>query len=97
MTNATANTAATDNAASAEKARGARPTHRLWLVQGEGKEATWTEISALWPTRSGNGHTGIADKLLPILANHMKGRLVVLPAKFKPAAAEEGASAGGAQ
>ena len=92
MTNASANTADSNDTAT-QTAKGARPSHRLWLVRGEGKEAEWTEISALWPTKSGNGHTGIADKLLPILANHMKGRIVVLPAKFKP----EGSPAGGAQ
>lgn len=90
MTEAFIKAAAADDTAT-HNAKGARPTHRLWLVQGEGKEGTWTEITALWPTKSGNGHTGIADKLLPILGNHMKGRLVVLPAKFKPEATSEGA------
>jgi hypothetical protein len=74
-------------------AKGPRPTHRVWLVQGEKEQTTWTEIAALWPTKKGNGLNGAADKLLPILANHIKGRVVVLPAKFKP----EGQPAGGAQ
>ena len=92
MTNASENTAAEGNT-EVQTAKGMRPTHQLWLVQGQGKAAAWTEITALWPTKSGNGHTGTADKLLPILANHMKGRLVVLPTKFEP----EGSTAGGAQ
>lgn len=89
MTNATAPTTAETGASNNTK--GARPTHRLWLVNGEGKDVEWTEITALWPTKKGSGLTATADKLLPILANHMKGRLVVLAAKFKPAAESEGA------
>lgn len=69
---------------------GRAPASRLWLVTGEGETATWTEITALWPTKKGGGFTGMADKLLPIMANHMKGRLVILPAKRK-------AGSGGAQ
>lgn len=89
MTNASENSAAENGVPAAPK--GARPSHRLWLVRGEGKEAVWTEITALWPTKSGNGYTAVADTLLPIMANHMKGRLVVLPARSKP---ENNAEAG---
>ena len=64
--------------------KGARPTHRIWLVQGEANQATWTEVAALWPTKNGNGHSGLADKFLPIPGNRIQGRLVVLPARFKP-------------
>lgn len=34
---------------------GTKPTHRLYRVEGEGKNACWTEIGAAWPNRDGNG------------------------------------------
>ena len=41
------------------KSAGARPKFRAWLVQDtpEG-EAHWTELSGLWPTKSGTGFKG---------------------------------------
>lgn len=75
---------AAGNGTDSSETKGSRPTHRIWLVQGEKEKTSWTEIAALWPTKKGDGLSGNADKLLPILANHMKGRVVVLPAKFKP-------------
>ena len=71
------------NTHSAEEMKGRRPSNRLWLVQGEGAEATWTEITALWPTKSANGLAGNLTGQLPITNPRVPSRLVVLPAKFK--------------
>jgi hypothetical protein len=32
---------------------GAKPTHRLYLVTGTGKSASWREIGAAWPNKDG--------------------------------------------
>ncbi len=32
-----------------------QPTHRLYTVKGEGKDARWTEIGAAWANRDGGG------------------------------------------
>lgn len=70
-----------------EAPKGSRPRFRVWLVQDtpEG-EAHWTELSGLWPTKSGKGFKGALST--PIAAT--EGRIVILPATFKPA--EEAAS-----
>lgn len=61
--------------------RGSRPQFRAWLVQDTPNgEAHWTELSGLWPTKSGNGYKGN----LQIPVNAATGRIVILPAKFKP-------------
>lgn len=64
-----------------DKPSGTRPTWRLWLVQDtpEG-ETRWTELSGLWPTKSGKGFKGALRT--PLAA--AQGRIVVLPATFKP-------------
>lgn len=63
------------------KSTGLRPKFRAWLVQDtpEG-EAHWTELSGLWPTKSGKGFKG--NLTTPLAAT--EGRLVILPASFKP-------------
>lgn len=33
----------------------AKPTHRIFIVTGEGKAAIWTPIGAAWPNRDGEG------------------------------------------
>jgi hypothetical protein len=44
----------------------AKPTHRIYIVNGEGKKASWTEVGAAWPNRDGEGFS-ITNKLgLPI-------------------------------
>lgn len=65
----------------AETPRGSRPSFRAWLVQDtpEG-EAHWTELSGLWPTKSGKGFKGALRT--PLAAT--TGRLVILPASFNP-------------
>lgn len=31
------------------------PTHSLYVVQGDGKDARWTRIGAAWPNQDGHG------------------------------------------
>ena len=33
----------------------AKPTHRIFVVTGEGKKAKWSELGAAWPHRDGSG------------------------------------------
>lgn len=65
----------------AEKSNSSRPKFRAWLVQDtpEG-EPHWTELSGLWPTKSGKGFKGALRT--PLAAT--EGRLVILPATFNP-------------
>ena len=37
------------------QAVGAKPTHRLYNVNGDGDGAIWTPIGAAWPNRDGRG------------------------------------------
>lgn len=48
-----------------------RPTHRLYRVTGEGKEAVWTPIGAAWPNRDGKGFNLSCD------AVPLTGRIVL--------------------
>jgi|OM-RGC.v1.032665191 hypothetical protein len=58
-----------------------RPIYRLWLVEdGPEGQPQWTALTGLWRTRKGNGFTGSLTQ--PVAATG--GRLVVLPASFKP-------------
>jgi len=58
-----------------------RPIYRLWLVEdGPEGQPQWTALTGLWRTRKGNGFTGSLTQ--PLAAPG--GRLVVLPASFKP-------------
>ena len=57
-----------------------KPTCRVWLVQDrEGQKPLWTELAGLWPTKSGNGHSGKLMQPVAALAR----RVVVLPADQK--------------
>ena len=44
---------------------GTKPTHRLFRVDGDGKDATWTEIGVAWPNRDGAGFS-ISCKAVPL-------------------------------
>ena len=58
-----------------------RPRYRAWLVQdADDGSAVWTEMTGLWPTKSGKGYCGTIRN--PIAA--AQGRLVVLPAAVNP-------------
>ena len=43
--------------------KAAKPTHRVYLVIGDGKDATWTDIGAAWPNRDGAGFSIKCDVL----------------------------------
>lgn len=49
----------------------AKPTHRLYRVEGEGENARWTEIGAAWPNRDGKGFS-ITCGAMPL-----QGRMVM--------------------
>lgn len=40
-----------------------KPTHRLYRVIGEGKEAIWTPIGAAWTNRDGKGFSVSCDAM----------------------------------
>ena len=62
-----------------------RPTHAVYLVEGEGKTAFWTKIGAAWQHEDGDGFN------LNLSAIPMSGRLVVRKPKAKEQSDGEGA------
>lgn len=50
---------------------GAKPTHRLYLVTGTGKSASWREIGAAWANKDGKGFS------LNCEAMPLQGRIVM--------------------
>lgn len=66
-------------AAAPERETAPKPSHRLWMVsdQPNGRPSIWTEITALWETKSGEGVTGAVKIWLTIPPGT---RLVALPA-----------------
>ena len=60
-----------------------RPTHALFMVEGEGDNANWTEIGALWPHADGNGFN------LDLKAVPLGGRLVIRTRKAKEQSGKE--------
>lgn len=48
-----------------------QPTHRLYAVKGEGKNARWIEIGAAWSNQDGNGFS------LKLDAIPVDGRIVM--------------------
>lgn len=64
------------------KTTGAKPTHRLYIVTGEGEKTSWKEIAAAWPHRDGRGFT-IACDALPL-----SGQFVMRAVKDRPAKSE---------
>jgi len=63
---------------------GRKPTHRLYRVLGDGREASWTPIGAAWLHRDGNGFSLSCDAI------PLQGRLVLRLITDKPAYAEGG-------
>lgn len=61
---------------------GAKPTHRIFIVVGEGKRAKWTEFGAAWPHRDGSGFS-ISCTAIPL-----QGRIVMRRITERPATAE---------
>lgn len=67
------------------KTRGAKPTHRLYRVEGDGNKASWTPIGAAWAHRDGNGFSITCD------AMPLQGRISMrLITEKAPAGAEGG-------
>ncbi len=42
-----------------------RPSHTVYMVEGEGDDAIWTPIGALWPHRDGKGFN-VSLKVIPL-------------------------------
>lgn len=61
------------------KSEPVRPQFRVWLVQDNGDgNPVWTELSGLWPNKSGKGYHGAYRKH----PTDLTGRIVILPASF---------------
>ncbi len=58
-------------AKSQTKAAGRKPTHRLYIVTGDGENAKWLPVGAAWPHEDGNGF-GLSVEALPL-----QGRIVL--------------------
>ncbi|WP_137865077.1 MULTISPECIES: hypothetical protein [unclassified Sphingomonas] len=67
------------------KLPGIKPTHRIYLVTGEGKSAFWTPIGAAWPNRDGEGFSLQYDAL-PLGGRTVMRRITERPAKEAEAA-----------
>lgn len=46
-----------------EKKEAKRPTHAIYVIQGEGKAERWTKIGAAWPHKDGQGLGLVLDAL----------------------------------
>lgn len=62
-----------------------RPSHTLWMVEGEGEKAVRTEIGALWKHSKGDGFN-LSLKVIPL---EKDARLVIFARKDKPQPTEE--------
>lgn len=58
-----------------------RPSHSVYMVDGDGEKAMWTEIGALWAHDDGKGFN------LNLRAVPLEGRLVIRERKPKGQAA----------
>ena len=61
------------------KTTGAKPSHRLYVVTGEGETTSWKEIAAAWPHRDGKGLSITCDAL------PLSGQIVMRAVKDRPA------------
>jgi hypothetical protein len=64
---------------------GRKPTHRLYRVQGEGRNAIWTPIGAAWPNKDSLGFS-IQCEAMPLT-----GRIVMraIVERAEPAGAQQ--------
>jgi hypothetical protein len=62
-----------------------RPSHTLWMVEGAGDKADWTEIGALWKHSKGDGFN-LSLRAIPMARD---ARLVILARKANEQPAEE--------
>ncbi len=65
-----------------EKQSGAKPTHRLYNVTGEGDKANWTQVGAAWQHADKQGFNIMCD------AMPLTGRMVMRIVKEKDAEAK---------
>ncbi|NBV88150.1 MAG: hypothetical protein EBR88_01335 [Betaproteobacteria bacterium] len=68
-----------------------RPTMVAFTVSGEGDDAQWTEIGAVWASSSGKSQT------LVLRAGPLSNRIVLMPYKARPKTQPAEAGEGGAQ
>jgi uncharacterized protein (DUF736 family) len=67
-----------------QQTSGKKPTHRVFTVEGEGKQANWIEIGAAWTNQDGEGYS------LSLGAIPLNGRIVMRKiTERKPMPAEE--------
>lgn len=62
-----------------ETTQAKKPTHRIYIVTGEGENAHWNPVAAAWAHKDGNGFNMTFD-VLPL-----KGRIVMRKIKEKDA------------
>lgn len=48
-----------------------KPTHRLYRVSGDGKDAIWTPVGAAWPNKDGQGFS-VTCEAVPL-----QGRIIM--------------------
>ncbi len=56
-----------------------RPTHGVYIVEGEGDDAYWTKIGAAWPHKDGDGFS------LQLTALPVDGRMSIRKLRAKNA------------
>ena len=64
----------------------AKPTHRIYLITGEGKSAFWTPIGAAWPNRDGEGFSIRLDATPVVPGRTVMRRITVRAVKGTEAA-----------
>jgi hypothetical protein len=52
-----------------------RPTHQVFVVEGEGDKAFWTKIGAAWQHKDGDGFN------VTLMAMPLDGRIVIRASK----------------
>lgn len=60
-----------------------KPSHIAYAVNGEGKQAFWTQIGAAWPQNHGDGLN------IELAAYPLNGRIVLMPPKSEQAVQPE--------
>ena len=58
MTTTTSNSNSTNSTNAAKNL----PSHEIFLVEGDGKDSTWTKVGVAFPTKSGNSHRVFVGK-----------------------------------
>ena len=64
-----------------DKPTSGRPSHRAYLVTGQGDQRRWHELGPVWPHKDGKGFTFLPD-VLPA-----PGQPIVIRAISEPSAA----------